>query len=141
MEQAAGPGSQFGGMTFKWIAEGDEKPETDMKLREVSLTPKEIAGFITVTDKLLRNWSGATTFLETQMRAGVAAAEDWAFLRGNGVTQPLGALNAGATKWVNRKLANRVTYEDLVGMVAVCLMRGDTSPVWSIPQSVLKLLQ
>lgn len=140
-QSGSGPGSQFGGMTFKWIGEGDEKPETDAKLREVTLTPHEIAGFITVTDKLLRNWTGATTFLETQMRAGVAAAEDWAYYRGNGRTQPLGALNAGATKFVNRKLANRVTYEDLVAMEAVCLMRGDTSPVWSIPQSVLPQLR
>ncbi|WP_230781561.1 phage major capsid protein [Sphingomonas sp. Leaf37] len=140
-QSGTGPGSQFGGMTFKWIGEGDQKPETDMKLREVTLTPHEIAGFITVTDKLLRNWTGATTFLETQMRAGVAAAEDWAFLRGDGISKPLGALNAGATKFVNRKLANRVTYEDLVAMEAVCLMRGDTSPVWSIPQSVLPQLR
>ena len=139
-QNGSGPGSQFGGMTFKWIGEGDEKPETDAKLREITLTPHEIAGFITVTDKLLRNWSGATTFLETQMRAGVAAAEDWSYFRGNGTTQPLGVLNAGATKYVNRRLANRVTYEDLVGMVAVCLMRGDTAPVWSIPQSVLPQL-
>jgi hypothetical protein len=30
-----------------------------MKLREITLTPHEVAGTMTVTDKLLRNWQAA----------------------------------------------------------------------------------
>lgn len=130
------PGNMFGGMTFAWIEEGGEKPETDAEGRSVLLTPHEIAGFVTVTDKLLRNWQAAGSFLETQMRAGVSAAEDYAFLRGSGVGQPLGAINAPATKYINRATVNTVTYADLLNMVAVLLMRGGT-PVWSMPQSAL----
>ena len=135
------PGNMFGGMTFQWIGEGDLKPETLAALRDVTLTPHEIAGFITVTDKLLRNWQGAASFLETQMRAGIAAAEDYAFLRGDGVKKPLGVINAGATKFVNRTTANKVTYADLVAMEAVALMRGESGLVWSMPQGVLPQLR
>ncbi len=135
-QSGANPGNMFGGMTFNWIEEGGEKPETDADLRSVTLTPHEIAGFVTVTDKLLRNWQASAAFIEGLMRGGVSAAEDYAFLRGTGVTQPLGALNAPATKFVNRANALSVNYDDLIKMVAVLLMRGGT-PVWSMPQSAL----
>ncbi|MCR5874372.1 phage major capsid protein [Phenylobacterium sp. J426] len=139
-QTGANPGNMFGGMNFQWIGEGDEKPETDAKLREFTLTPKEIAGTVTVTDKLLRNWQAASPFIENLMRQGVTAAEDYAFLRGSGVAQPLGALNSVATKFINRTNANTVTYADLVEMVARLLMRGGTQPVWSMPQSALPKL-
>lgn len=130
------PGNVFGGMTFAWVEEGGEKPETDAELRGISLVPHEIAGHVTVTDKLLRNWQASASFLENLMRGGVSAAEDYAFLRGTGVGQPLGALNAPVLKGVNRAVTNQVSYTDLVNMVAVLMMRGG-SPVWSIPQGAL----
>lgn len=136
-QTGANPGNMYGGVEVKWIGEAEEKPETDAKLREITLAPHEVAGFTTITDKLLRNWRASSTFIEGLLRGAVTAAEDYAFLRGNGVTQPLGALNAGATFYVNRAVANQVSYRDLVGMVARLLMRGGTSPVWSMPQSAL----
>lgn len=130
------PGNVFGGMTFSWIEEGGEKPETDAELKGVTLTPHEVAGFVTVTDKLLRNWQASAAFIEKLMRGGVSAAEDYAFLRGTGNGQPLGALNAPVLKTVNRATANQIGYVDLLKMVSVLLMRGG-APVWSAPQSSL----
>lgn len=132
----ANPGNMFGGMQFSWIEEGGDKPETDAELQAITLTPHEIAGFVTVTDKLLRNWKASASFLEGQMRSGVSAAEDYAFLRGNGVTQPLGAINAPAMRFINRATANTVGYVDLLTMVSRLLMRGGV-PVWSMPQSAI----
>lgn len=139
-QTGANPGNMFGGMQFSWIGEGDEKPATDAKLREITLTPYEIAGTVTVTDKLLRNWRASASFIENLMRGGVSAAEDYAFLRGDGNKKPLGVINAGATKWVNRAVANQVGYIDLANMVARLLMRGATQPIWSIPQAALTQL-
>lgn len=117
-QNGASPGNFFGGVEVQWIGEGDKKPETDLKLREVTLTPHEIAGVMTVTDKLLRNWQGAAGFIETQFRGAVRQSEDVAFLRGSGIRKPLGILNSGATIKVKRQKANDVTYDDLVDMVA-----------------------
>lgn len=135
-QSGSNPANMFGGMQFAWLEEGGEKPETDAELKGVSLVPHEIAGHATVTDKLLRNWQASSAFIESLMRQGVAAAEDYAFLRGTGSTQPLGALNAGATKFINRALANKIGYVDLLTMVSRLLMRGG-SPVWSMPQAAL----
>jgi HK97 family phage major capsid protein len=136
-QSGTNPANMFGGMSFNWIEEAGDKPETDADLAGIQLVPHEIAGFVTVTDKLLRNWQAASAFLENLMRGGVNAAEDYAFLRGTGVTQPLGVINAGATKWINRANANQASYVDLLNMVSVLLMRGGQAPVWSAPQSAL----
>jgi len=135
-QTGSNPANMFGGVSVSWIEEGEEKPETDAKLREVSLTPHEVAAHITVTDKLLRNWQAAGPFLQGLLSGAVLAAEDYAFLRGDGVKKPLGVINAGATKFVNRATANTIKYLDLVNMVAVQLMRGG-APVWSMPQGAL----
>jgi HK97 family phage major capsid protein len=137
-QTGANPGNMYGGMSVSWIGEGEDKPEGDAKLREITLTPHEVAGTVTVTDKMLRNWQAAATFIEDLMRGAVTAAEDYAFLRGTGTAQPLGVVNAGATKFINRALANHVGYADLVNMVGRLLMRGTgQQPVWSIPQAAL----
>lgn len=136
-QSGANPKNMFGGVEFKWIGEGEEKPETDAKLKSITLTPHEIAGFVTVTDKLLRNWQASGAFVEGLFRDASASAEDFAFQRGTGVHQPLGAINSGAMKFINRATANHVTYGDLLNMVSRFLMRGGQSPVWSMPQSSL----
>lgn len=130
------PSNMFGGVEVKWIGEGDEKPETDADLKGIQLTPHEVAGLVTVTDKLLRNWQAAGSFIESLLRGAVLSAEDYAFVRGSGANQPLGALNAGATRFINRATANKVTYADLLAMVSRLLMR-DGAPIWSMPQSAL----
>lgn len=130
------PQGMFGGVQMQWIEEGADKPATDAKVREVTLTPHEIAGTITVTDKLLRNWQAADATLRTLMRGAVSASEDYAFLRGDGNKKPLGVINAGAAYKVNRGTADKVGYTDLVTMLSRLLMRGG-SPIWSMPQSVL----
>lgn len=130
------PSNMFGGVEVQWIAEGDEKPETDAKLREIKLEPFEVAGTITVTDKLLRNWQAAGPFLEGLLSGAVYQAEDYAFIRGTGVGQPLGYLNSPAALTIPRVVAGQVSYRDLVAMMAALLMRGG-SPVWVASQSVL----
>lgn len=139
-QTGAASANMYGGVEVSWIGEGEEKPETDAKLREITLTPHEVAGLVTVTDKLLRNWAAASSFLEDLLRGAVTEAEEYAFLRGSGVHKPLGIINAGATKFVNRTTANTIKYADVVAMVSRLLMRGATQPVWSMPQQALPQL-
>ncbi|MCK6478584.1 MAG: phage major capsid protein [Planctomycetaceae bacterium] len=132
--------SIYGGVQVDWVREGAEKPETSLKLRESRWSPKEVAAHIVVTDKLLRNWRSATTFIERMLRAGILAAEDVAFLRGNGVGRPLGALASPALKKVNRAAANDVGYGDLVNMEAE--LHEDGEAVWIVnPRVIPKLRQ
>lgn len=127
----------FGGVTVQWIGEGESKPETDGKLEEVSLQPKEVAAHTVVTDKLLRNWEAANTFISTLLRGATNAAEDYAFLRGNGVAKPFGAMNCPGAIVVNRGAANTITYVDVVNMLARLLPESVGSAMWTCNQSAL----
>ncbi|WP_339873940.1 phage major capsid protein [uncultured Brevundimonas sp.] len=130
--------SARGGVKTTWIGEGAQKPKTDAKLRQITLEPKEVAATLEVTDKLLRNWQAAGPVLQGLMRDAVIAAEEDAFLNGNGIAKPMGLINAPATVTVSRG-ASGITYANLTAMLGKLLMRGGT-PIWTASQSELTTL-
>ncbi|MDQ7790309.1 MAG: phage major capsid protein [Clostridia bacterium] len=132
-----GSAGVFGGVTVTWIGEGDLKPETDGKLREVALLPKEVAATTVVTDKLLRNWAAAANFLSTLLRGATLAAEDMAGLVGNGVNKPFGVQNCPGAIAVNRAGANAIAYADIVNMLARLLPESVGRAVWVCNQSAM----
>lgn len=135
LDQSGSADNVYGGVSMNWIGEGQTKPKTEAKFREISLQPHEIAGHIPLTDKLMRNAPAMSSLVETLMRQALTAAQETAFLRGDGIAKPVGILNSGATIKVNRATANTVTYADVSGMLSKSLMRGG-SPYWLINQSV-----
>lgn len=136
------PASNFAGATGSWISEGALKPQTDAALREVELVPKEFAGHMIVTDKLLRNWQGASAMIERIMRDVMISAEDTAFISGSGVGQPLGILNSAALYSESRAGAGAIATDDIQQMLSRFLIRGGSpgSAVWSVSQSTLPSL-
>lgn len=129
-------GHVFGGITVGWVAEGGQKPLTDMLLKDVTVDTHEAAGYMVVTDKLLRNWQGADATLRRQFRAALLQSGEYAFLRGDGVTKPKGIIGDPATMVVARQTALKVTYTDLVNMVAR-LLNMAAGAFWLMPQAVL----
>lgn len=127
----------FGGVEVYWVGEGEEKPETGASLREVSLQPQEVSAHTVVTDKLLRNWGAASSFITTLLRGATVAAEDMAFLRGNGVAKPIGVLNGTGVIAVNRSVANNIQYVDIVNILAKLLPESVSRAVWIANQGVL----
>lgn len=108
--------NMYGGVTVQWIGEGAIKPDTSAKIRQVTLMPQEVSGTVKFTDKLLRNWGAAGPLLTKLIRGAITAAEDVAFLKGNGVGKPLGVLNSAAAITVNRAVGNQISYTDCLAM-------------------------
>jgi HK97 family phage major capsid protein len=108
----------YAGVDVAWIGEGVEKPETSAKFREISLTPKEVAASLFITDKLLRNAPAVGAIVQNLMRAAIIGAEEDAFMSGNGVGRPLGVQNCAATIDVKRGTDGTIVYTDLVNMFA-----------------------
>lgn len=130
-----------GGITVSWIGEGVEKPETEPEFIQIKLDPQELAGHLIVTDKLLRNnAANLSVFLEKTFREAIFAAEDDAFLNGNGVGLPLGVLNSPARIQVARAGANAFAYADVAGMLAAFTPDSWLRGVWVINLSVLPQL-
>ena len=128
----------YAGMAMTWISEGGTKPETDMNLLEVELTPHELAGHVVATDKLLRNAGAFGGMITSMMQKAVIGAEETAMYSGNGVGKPLGLLNSPARIEHTRAGANAISYADVVNMFARLKMGG--SPVWIASQTIIPQL-
>lgn len=137
LDQGAGS-NMYGGVEVTWIEEGDEKPKTDVKFRDLQLTPHEVAAHIVVTDKLLRNAPAVDSVIRSLFGKAIAAAEDNAFMFGDGIGKPQGALTSPASTVVARKTAAVITYLDVVTMLAKAKLGG--SLVWTASQSILPQL-
>lgn len=130
--------NMFGGVEVDWIAEAGAKPQTDVNLRQVTLQPHEVAGHIRTSDKLLRNWAAADAVFRRLLTGAVAAATDYAFLRGTGGTQPQGIIGSSAAYEVARDTSSQIKYADIAAMYARMRMGG--SPVWIASQAILPQL-
>ncbi|QOS97558.1 phage major capsid protein [Brevibacterium sp. JNUCC-42] len=130
----------YGGVEVKWINEGKTKPDTSGELDEITLQPNEVAASTVVTDKLLRNWQSANRFISSLLTKAMDAAEDIAFLTGNGVGKPTGILNANGGLAVNRETANKISYVDIVYMLAKLLPDSVGNAMWVAHQSTLPQL-
>jgi len=141
-QEPNGTHKTYGGVQVSWIAEGGAKPETDADLRQIKLEPQEVAAFIPITDKLLRNWPSAESFLSGLLRRAVLGAEDEAFLSGDGVGKPLGIRDSGAALLVNRDTASDVIFLDIKAMYSrfVELGGNTTSSVWVASRSAFERL-
>lgn len=133
------PDNMYGGVAVQWIAEGATKPETSFALRQIKLEPQEVAGSLDATDKLLRNWTAASSIIERLLRGALTTAQEVAFLSGDGIGKPLGVINSGAAATVNREASNSIFFEDLTAMAAKIIRRGG-SPVWIGSPSIIPQL-
>lgn len=130
----------FAGVSVTWISEGDAKSETSPALKEVSLEPKEVAAHVVVTDKLLRNWQASSALVSRLLREAITAAEDYAFLRENGIGKPKGVLSADCKLTVNRNTANTVKFVDVASMLGRIYPDSLGSAVWVASITVLPQL-
>lgn len=128
----------YGGVEVQWLGEGDTKNQTDFELKQKDLVPHEVAGYITATDKLLRNWPAAEATIGKLLRQAVIGAEDQAFLTGNGVAKPKGVIHSNAVVSVARAVASQIEYSDIRDMLARFKFGG--SPVWVASQTIIPQL-
>lgn len=114
----SGANGVYGGVVTNWVSEDEEIDETSFKLREIKLGSNGVAAYIPFSNKLLRNAPAAGALGTMLLRQALAKAEDSAFISGNGIGKPKGFMGSSATIGVNRATANKITYADLVKMVA-----------------------
>jgi len=127
------------GVDVVWVGEGKTKTETEPVLKEHSWIPHEVAGYITLTDKLLRNWPAAMAFAKKRLSFAIMQAEDWAFLRGTGVAQPHGILTQNCRILQARNTALQINWADVRDMYWQCYKLGG-SPIWVYNPSCLPQL-
>lgn len=109
----------YGGIIAYWLEEAGTKTATEPVFGQVKLIAKKLTGYTYASDELLADSAIALeALLAQQFGAAIGWYEDLAFLRGNGVGQPLGVFNSGAIIQPTRATANLVALADLANIMA-----------------------
>lgn len=135
-----GASGVYGGVAVQWTAEGAAKPDTTASLKELALTPQEASASTILTNKLIRNWSAASSFISNLLSQATSAAEDMAFLKGDGVGKPKGVLNATGTARVDRAVNNQIAFADVSKMRSSLYSESLSNAVWIANQSIIPQL-
>jgi HK97 family phage major capsid protein len=99
----AGDTAYFGGLVGRWTEEAATLNETEPTFRQLELVTHELSGYSLMSNALLADNAVGLEALLTRLFGGaIAWFEDYAFLRGDGVGKPLGALSGAAAITVNR---------------------------------------
>jgi hypothetical protein len=109
----------FGGIQMNWQAEATSLQETaEPKFRQVQLRANELSGYALVSNPMMQDALGLDAWLRRLFARSVAWFEDYAFIRGTGVGQPLGVLNSGSALAVSRGTPTAIKLADLAAMLS-----------------------
>ncbi len=109
----------YGGIQFMWIAEGGPGVDTSAKFGQVTLDAKKLMGYAGIPNELWKDSPAFAAWFGQKFPGGWSWFEDISYLTGDGVSQPLGILNApGAVKTTRSGGTGTATlsYDDVVKM-------------------------
>lgn len=141
-----GPGNSafFGGMTFTWEPEAADisADKSDPSYEMVEYIARKLVGMTVSSAELTEDAPQLEAELTQLFGEGLAHAKDYFYLRGSGVGQPLGILNAPALRSVTRAASgNNVDLADVAGLAARMVPGGLSSALWiSHPLNVADLI-
>lgn len=124
----------FGGLVVYFQEEASAATQSDAKFRQAEISVRELIGYTVFSNSLLADSDPSLAdFLSGPLGfpGAIAWKEDYAFIRGSGVGEPLGLVNAPATKAVPRTTGSTIKYDDLVAMEAGFL---GSNPIWIATQ-------
>ena len=129
----------FGGITFTWAAEAADKAALTSQpvLGQLKLTAHEGIAGTWVSLNLEKDVQGFEDFMKLAFGRAIRFYEDYYFIWGTGVNQPLGVMNSGFTASLARRQANRIVLEDIHDMVKRLLPGSWDTAIWLLNQSTL----
>jgi len=132
--------SYFGGITFSWAAEAADKTTgiTKPALGLLELIPHKLIGSCYVSNELMSDYENFGTFMQLSFGRALAFEEDYYFIWGNGVNQPLGIMNAPATlAHARTNYGGTPIISDLAEMAERLLPGSWPNAVWMMNQETL----
>lgn len=137
--------SVYGGVVGYWTEEAAALTQSQPAFGRIVLEAKKLTGYTEIPNELLQDSIAALEqFFEEMFPSALAWFEDVAFLTGDGVGQPLGILNAGATCAVRVPCGtlHTVALSDIVNMYVRMLPQSLNKAVWICsPDVIAQLLQ
>jgi HK97 family phage major capsid protein len=137
--------SVYGGVIGYWTEEAAALTASQPAFGRIVLEAKKLTGYTEIPNELLEDSiSALDQFFDEMFPGALAWFEDTAFLLGDGVGQPLGVLNSGATCAVRVpcQTTHTVALTDIINMYVRMLPQSLNSAVWVCsPDVIAQLLQ
>lgn len=130
VDETTHAGSVYGGLTAYWTEEGASATESQASFGAIVLDAKKLVIYCEAPNELVADAPAFQAFLDQMMPEAVGFFEDDAFLNGNGVGMPLGALKGSGALKVNQGTANTIVWTDIVNMFSRVLPQSMSSGVW-----------
>jgi len=129
--------NEFGGMSWQWKGEAEEKPETEPRFAQKEITCYELCGYTEVSERALtRSAISIEGMLMILVRAGLNYVLDNAIINGSGAGQPTGIVNTAGIRTVNRAAAGAVSDVDLVNLKHEVKPAHRGGAMWAIADGV-----
>ncbi len=122
--------SLFGGVQYYWAEESAPLVESQATFGRVVLDAKKLTGFFKVPNELLADAPAFSTWFDTRIPAGLAWAEDVAFMTETGAGTPQGFIGCPAYVAVDRAATNGIAYADIVTMFSRLLPASMKNAIW-----------
>lgn len=129
--------SLFGGITVQWADEGEAITASQGKFRKVVLDVKKLVARADYTPELAADGPAFQAVIDNMFPRALAYEEDYAFIQGTGVGQPLGWLNAGNGAIIvqakeSGQSAATIVWENIVKMYSRMLPQSRSNAVWVV---------
>jgi len=134
IDQTSHASNVYGGVTAAWTEESGQLTDTSPKFGRVKLEAKKLTAYSEVPNELFTDSIiSLETFINEVFPEALAWFEDIAFIRGTGVGEPLGFLNAAAAVSVAKETgqaADTIVWENIVKMYSRMLPTSLGRAVW-----------
>ncbi len=125
--------SVFGGIVAYWTEEAAALTESQATFGRVVLDAKKLTAYSEPPNELVADASAFGGFIQQMFPKALAWYEDLAFMKGTGVGEPLGWMNADAMVTVTAESgqgANTLVWQNIVKMFARMLPTSLSNAVW-----------
>lgn len=130
--------------TASWIAEGAPYPETDDTFTQVVIGAHKLATMLKISEELLNDSAfNMEAYISKEFARRAGAAEEDAFLTGDGAGKPTGLLDAtgGAQIGVTAASATAITADELIDLFYSLRAPYRKNAVWLLNDSTIKAIR
>lgn len=127
-----------------WIAEGASYPETEDTFTQVTIGAHKLATMLKVSEELLNDSAfNLEAYIAAEFARRAGAAEEDAFLNGDGSNKPLGLLAAtgGASEGVEAAGTAAITADELIDLFYSLRAPYRKNAVWLLNDSTIKAIR
>ena len=123
--------NRFGGAAVYWTEESAAKTESEPAFGKITLQAKKLIGLVPASDEVLEDSIiNLANYLVSLFGEIIGYEEDYRFIRGTGMGQPLGIIEAAGINLISRDTSSRILVDDILAMYVAHPAWADANSVW-----------